>query len=387
MRYFSALFIIAFSVLIIIFTGCENSREIPKVVSFVKSNVGIDQEYLVNPLDFLQTEITIPGSSFRYDKGDIDGFKSGISRVEATEETFETVDSLNFLDRIASIPEIMDTKLEGKIRVNKGYEPKHVNIYFLNSRLAPDILRGACAYVGYGGIILCDGDSLTEIIESLVARNEFLQFLIYDVSKERALRKNEMSEETRNTSHAYIAGGFLSWVLAHEIGHYIYDYDDVEKQKYIAHFENKNLLSAKEVRADEFAAKSMERSRLGSTVTGMSLMEFMAVRLSEFAPNSKSLTTEQSNLLRRGQLPDSFGLKLKNTRDSRLLIRAASVAFIFSQSENFGDGGFSQQILSSVEISNFGILTIINWAPYLMIVCISAIGIYYLINNINLRRR
>lgn len=377
MRYLSIFFIAAISSLIIL-TSCGNSREIPKVVSLLKSSVEIDQEYLVNPLDFLQTEITIPGSTFTYKRGDIDEFQNGISRLDETEETFEKVDSLTFLDRIASIPETMDPKLEGKIRVNKDYDPKHVNIYFLNSRIAPDTLRGACAYVGYGGIILCDGDSLTEIIESLVARDEFLQLLIYDASKGRALRKDEMDEETLNTSHAYITGGFLSWILAHEIGHYIYDYDDVERRKYVAHFENKDLLSAKEVRADEFAAKSMERSHLGSTITGISLMEFMAVRLSEFAPSSKSLTKEQADLLHRGQLPEIFSLKLSSTRDSRLLIRAASVSSIFSQSENFGDGGFSEQVLSSVTVSGSFISTVIHFSPYLILTSTTALGIYLL---------
>lgn len=364
--------------------SCLGKNSIQSVVSGIKSKSSEIGSITTNPLSFIEGKINLPGPIVYYKLSNLKEYleKNEKIKEQIQDFKFENVDSELFLKRLAFISEYKVAQRNLEIRVNEEYKNTGINIYFLKKEFAPSKLRGACAYVGYGRVVLCDGDSLKRVIAAMVSREKFFQLAIYNTTLGRfpSKNKNEYDEKTLTVANAYIAGGFLSWIIAHEIGHVINDYEFVE-QGNLLHFNGYGILSEREKAADQFAANVISESPFGSSIIGISLMEFMSANLSDFAGRSDELTSESREFLVNGSLPSEFNINIPDSLEARLLLRAASVTSFFVSGGNYDDGNYSDQILSSVSIDENPIEKYLKYLPYLVGFILLIVLINIFINN------
>jgi hypothetical protein len=93
--------------------------------------------------------------------------------------------------------------------------------------------------------------------------------------------------QTRGTVDVTFSGGFLGWILAHEVGHAVLHEDKVRRVGYL-HFTG-GIAGSLEHQADEFAAQQILRSDFLIRTSISSLNEFVAFEYLRFASNPANL--------------------------------------------------------------------------------------------------
>jgi hypothetical protein len=218
------------------------------------------------------------------------------------------------------------TRFADKININKTYQLGQLNVYTFRSARQIDQIS-SCAFIGDNAIIICNADRLLRLITSFAAKDDYIDTAISRREADgslRRLKRSELDAQTRDTVDVTLSGGFLGWILAHEIGHAVLHADKLRRGSYL-HFSG-GIAGSLEEQADDFAAKQILQSDLLIQMSISSLNEFIAYEYLRFAADPANFGRYE--LMDGAERPSPMTLRLHLSEkypEDFLLYRAASI--------------------------------------------------------------
>jgi hypothetical protein len=218
------------------------------------------------------------------------------------------------------------TRFADKININRPHWPGQLNVYTFRAARQIDHIA-SCAYMGSDAIIVCHADRLLELTTRFVTKDEYLDTAVIKREADgslRRLKRSELDQQNRDTIDLTLSGGFLGWILAHEIGHAVLHADKLRNGGYM-HFSG-GIAGTLERQADDFAAQQILHSDILIQMSISSLNEFVAFEYLRFFSNSANLGRYE--LTDGAEDPSSTTLRLHLSEkypEEFLLYRAASI--------------------------------------------------------------
>jgi hypothetical protein len=218
------------------------------------------------------------------------------------------------------------TRFADKININRPYRQGYLNVYTYRDASQIDQIA-SCAFVGHDAIIVCQSDRLLKLITAFVTKDEYLDTIAIERKADgsvRVLKRSELDQQTRDTLDLTLAGGFLGWILAHEIGHAVLHADKLRGGE-ILHFAG-GVAGEIEHQADEFAAKQILHSDFLIQMTISSLNEFVAFEYLRFYSNPENKARFELTDAAQGPLSTTLRAHLSEKNPEEFLFyRAASI--------------------------------------------------------------
>ena len=146
----------------------------------------------------------------------------------------------------------VNTQFHNKIVVNGVQRPGFLHVYIIPDEAHipgdPEITKilsyfgRGCAYIGYNSTIICSGKFLED---GFITRKDILSGLAASQDFDAAIKEHQTA--------------FLTWVLAHELGHAVKNHKPAHFSEAAFHDEvvSASISHRQELEADEFAYKSI----------------------------------------------------------------------------------------------------------------------------------
>ncbi|MDS4025788.1 MAG: hypothetical protein RKO25_02165 [Candidatus Contendobacter sp.] len=305
--------------------------------------------YIDNDIFPNDAQITISPKSFIFATNNAQQeLKNILDKTSATDGAIKSLSGIDYVRYISNLFAI-GTQFEGKVKINQPPDENSVNIYFLKKDPGNLSLHFAdnCSFIGYNRAIICDAKFIRGTIDRLRTITKSYDVVLYTP-------KGPIDLSTDSKSQKMVANllmsNFMTWVLGHEIGHAINDYEFVTKLNKSLHFDLE--YNEKEKAADAFVARAILHSEGDASTFKTMLGEFIQQEFREVFRSTNHLTNEGLRELEESSFPLHNKLKVNVSKyQVPLILRALHVMDnMLSLQPSLDSTGYYQEIEKNIHI-------------------------------------